>query len=217
VRTISRVKVYYDTRAPEYDDWYHGTGMFADRDRPGWDAAVARLERDLAALAPRRTLDVACGTGFLTRHLPGEAVGFDQSARMLQVAAGRLPDAEFVQGDAMALPFADGEFERVFTAHFYGHLQAGERERFLAEASRVAPELVVVDAATRPDQAPEQWQTRILNDGSRFQVYKRYFDAEALAAEVGGGAVFHEGDWFVGILSAVTPSPGSRRSPARSR
>ena len=115
------------------------TGLFAARDRPNWDAAVAALERDLAALPPVRTLDVACGTGFLTRHLAGEVVGLDQSARMLQVAAERLPAAQFVQGDALALPFPDGEFERVFTAHFYGHLQLGEREPlFLAEALRVA-------------------------------------------------------------------------------
>jgi len=201
------VKLYYDTRAPEYDDWYHGTGRFADRDRPGWDAAVVALERDLAALPPARTLDVACGTGFLTRHLPGDVVGFDQSARMLQVAADSVPGAEFVQGDALALPFGDGEFGRVFTAHFYGHLQAGEREPFLAEASRVAPELIVVDAAARPDQAPEQWQTRILNDGSQFEVYKRYFETDALVAEMGGGIVFHESDWFVGVISAATPSP----------
>jgi ubiquinone/menaquinone biosynthesis C-methylase UbiE len=193
------VKEYYDTRAPEYDEWYLGTGLFAARDRPDWDAAVAALERDLAALQPVRTLDVACGTGFLTRHLPGEIVGLDQSARMLQVAAERLGDARFVQGDALALPFDDGEFERLFTGHFYGHLQPHEREHFVAEALRVASQLVVVDSATRPDQAPEQSQERVLNDGSRFQVYKRYFDAAALAAELGGGIVFHETDWFVGV------------------
>ena len=195
------MKEYYDTRAPEYDEWYLGTGLFAARDRPNWDAAVAALERDLAALPPVRTLDVACGTGFLTRHLAGEVVGLDQSARMLQVAAERLPAAQFVQGDALALPFPDGEFERVFTAHFYGHLQPGERERFLAEALRVARQLVVVDAATRADQAAEQLQDRVLNDGSQFQVYKRYFDAAALAAELGppGAVVFHESDWFVGV------------------
>jgi ubiquinone/menaquinone biosynthesis C-methylase UbiE len=194
------VKEYYDTRAPEYDEWYLGTGLFAERDRPDWDAAVVALQRDLAGLAPLRTLDVACGTGFLTRHLRGEIVGLDQSARMLQVAGERLPSARFVNGDALSLPFADGEFERVFTAHFYGHLHPGDRERFLAEARRVAPQLVVVDSATRPDQAPEQLQDRVLNDGSRFQVYKRYFDSAALAAELGGAVVFHESDWFVGVV-----------------
>ena len=49
--------------------------------------------------------------------------------------------------------------------------------RFLAEARRVAPELVVVDSALRDDAEPEEWQERILNDGSRWTVFKRYFDA----------------------------------------
>ena len=73
------MKAYYDRRAPEYDEWWFGTGLHADRDRPGWEEEVDALIRALAALPPARTLDVACGTGFLTRHLPGEVVGLDQS------------------------------------------------------------------------------------------------------------------------------------------
>jgi hypothetical protein len=84
-----------------------------------------------------------------------------------------------------------------------GHVEDGHRERFLAEARRVTPRLVVVDAALRPDHAREEWQTRVVGDGSRFQVYKRYFDPHALLAEVGGGAVLHASDWFVMVASGV--------------
>ena len=49
----------------------------------------------------------------------------------------RLPGGRVVQGDALALPFADGAFERVAAGHFYGHLEPAERARFLAEAGRV--------------------------------------------------------------------------------
>jgi ubiquinone/menaquinone biosynthesis C-methylase UbiE len=194
------VREYYDTRAPEYDEWYLGTGVFAGRERPEWDAAVAQLQAVLAALPAARTLDVACGTGFLTRHLPGEVTGLDQSARMVEIARQRMPAATFLTGDALTLPFGDRSFQRVFTAHFYGHLKEADRLRFLAEAFRVAPELVVVDSATRPDHAAAETQTRVLNDGSRFQVYKRYFDADALLAELGGaGRVVLAGDWFVAV------------------
>ena len=37
----------------------------------------------------------------------------------------------------------------------------------------------------------------LLNDGSRWEVYKRYFEPEALARELGGGRVLHAGRWFV--------------------
>ena len=195
------MKAYYDRRAPEYDEWYRGAGRFAERDRPGWGQEVEALGLALAALPPARTLDVACGTGFLTRLLPGELVGLDQSEAMLEEARRQAPDATYVQGDALSLPFEDGAFERVFTAHFYGHLEDGDRERFVAEARRLAPELVVVDSALREDVESEERQERILNDGSRWEVYKRYFEPDALARELGGGGTVFVGRWFVAVRS----------------
>ena len=195
------MKEYYDTRAPEYDEWYEGTGRFAERGRPAWNELLDEFADTLRALPPARTLDVACGTGFATRWLPGEITGLDQSASMLAIAAERLPDARFVQGDAFALPFANHSFDRVTTMSFYGHLEGADRERFLAEARRVARELVIVDAALRDDTEPEQQQERILNDGSRWTVYKRYFTADELIAELGGGDVLYDGRWFVAVRS----------------
>jgi ubiquinone/menaquinone biosynthesis C-methylase UbiE len=190
------VKTYYDRRAPEYDDWWLGEGLFADRDRPGWDEERGQLAMVIAALPPLRTLDVACGTGFLTKHLPGKVVGLDASERMLELARVRAPQATFVQGEALSLPFEDGAFERVFTSYFYCHLEEGDRERFLAEARRVAPELVVVASVRRDDDEPERWDDRLLKDGSRWTVYKRVFEGADLARELGGEVVF-KGRWFV--------------------
>jgi ubiquinone/menaquinone biosynthesis C-methylase UbiE len=195
------VKAYYEARAAEYDEWYQGLGRFDGLDRAHWDDELHDLERTLAALPPARTLDVACGTGFLTRHLSGAITGLDQSAAMLEVASARVPQAGFVQADALRLPFVDGTFERVFTAHFYGHLEETERGRFLLEARRVAPELVVVDAAVRSDRERAGMQERILNDGSRWEVFKRYFEPEELAAELGGGETIFAGHWFVAVRS----------------
>jgi len=195
---------YYERRAREYDDWWLGTGLFTRRERPGWHEEVQRLIALLEDLPPARTLDVACGTGFLTRHLPGDVTGLDQSATMVEIATGRGLDA--VQGEAVPLPFAAGEFERLFTSHFYGHLIPGEAERFLAEAQRVAGELVVVDAASRPDIEDDRWEERRLNDGSTHEVYKRRYRASALAEELGGGEVLHDGDWFVAVRAGRAPA-----------
>src|SRR4051812_40700989 len=98
-RTLRAVKEYYDTRAPEYDDWWLGRGLYSGRERRGWEDELGELAALIASLPPTRTLDVACGTGFLTQHLRGDVVGLDQSARMLEIAAHRLPHATFVQGD----------------------------------------------------------------------------------------------------------------------
>jgi demethylmenaquinone methyltransferase/2-methoxy-6-polyprenyl-1,4-benzoquinol methylase len=191
------VKTYYDRRASEYDDWWLGLGRFDGLDRPRWDDDVRALESAIASLPPARTLDVACGTGFLTRHLRGEIVGLDQSERMLELARERVADGEFVRADVFdGLRFENGSFDRVFTGHFYGHLPERERTLFLAEAARVAPELVVVDSAVRPDRKRVGMQERVLNDGSTWSVYKRYFTGAELADEL-GGEVLHESRWFV--------------------
>src|SRR2546429_1001349 len=200
------MKAYYERRAPEYDDWYLGTGRFADRDRPGWNEELDTVRTALEALPPSRTLGVACGTGFLTRHLSGEIVGLDQSHAMLDEARAQAPNATYVVGDALALPFSDNEFDRIFTASFYGHLEGAYRETFLREARRVAPELVVADAALRPDVEPEERQVRLLNDGSRWEVYKRYFDPKAPARELGGGRILHAGPWFLVVQAWRAPA-----------
>ena len=198
---------YYDMRAAEYDDWYVGAGAFAERERPGWQRELARLTELVSGLAPARTLDIACGTGFLTRHLRGFAVGVDQSSAMVAIAQSRLPHGLAVVGDALAVGMADLAFDRVFTAHFYGHLPPPERSAFLAEARRLAPQLVVVDSAMRAGVAPEGWQRRVLDDGSEHRVYKRYLSASQLAQEI-GGSVLLDGDWFVAAeATAAGPPP----------
>jgi demethylmenaquinone methyltransferase/2-methoxy-6-polyprenyl-1,4-benzoquinol methylase len=195
------VQEYYDRRAREYDDWYLGTGLFSARDRPGWKEELARLTEVVAALPPGRTLDVGCGTGFLTRRLRGDVIGLDQSETMLEEARRNVPRATFIRGDALALPVPDRGFDRVFTAHFYGHLEGADRETFLAEARRVAPQLVVVDSSRAGADQDEAHQERVLNDSSRWQVYKRWFTADGLAAELGGGDTLFAGHWFVAVRS----------------
>jgi demethylmenaquinone methyltransferase/2-methoxy-6-polyprenyl-1,4-benzoquinol methylase len=195
------MREYYERRAPEYDDWWLGTGRFTGRERPGWHEEVADLVAALGALTPARTLDVACGTGFLSRHLPGAVTGLDQSAAMLAIARERIPGAAVVRGDGLALPFADGTFDRVSAGHFYGHLEADDRVRFLAEARRVAPELLVIDSARRDDVPAERMDPRVLADGSRHVVFKRWLEPQQLVDELDGGQVVHAGDWFVAVLT----------------
>jgi ubiquinone/menaquinone biosynthesis C-methylase UbiE len=196
---------YYERRAAEYDDWYEGTGLFSARSRPGWHDEVAEVVALVGELEPARTLDVACGTGFLTRHLQGFVVALDQSPAMIAIAQHRLADGIAVVGDSLALPFADGAFDRILTGHFYGHLPPDERARFLAEAQRVASELVVIDTALRPGVAPEGYEERRLKDGSLHRVFKRYLVATELAAELAGDVVY-AGRWFVAVRAPL-PRP----------
>ncbi|MEO7741410.1 MAG: class I SAM-dependent methyltransferase [Usitatibacter sp.] len=87
---------------------------------PAWFAKIAA---DLARRVPRDpggdVLEIACGTGLMTRPLRERLdprrrlVASDLSAPMLGHARGRMADLEGIewrQADALKLPFADGEF-----------------------------------------------------------------------------------------------------------
>jgi len=109
---------------------------------------------DLVELRPgERVLDVACGTGVVSRLAArrvapsGTVTGLDLNEGMLSVA-GRLPlppglTIEWRQGSALALPFADRAFDVVVCQHglmfFPDRLKAlGEMRRVLTPGGRVA-------------------------------------------------------------------------------
>ena len=50
---------------------------------------------------------------------------------------------------------------------------------------------------TQPDRDAVQWEQRILDDGSRWDVYKRYFEPQRLLEELGGGEILLANRWFV--------------------
>jgi SAM-dependent methyltransferase len=184
------MKQYYDQRASEYE---HNEAF---REEPSED--LPGLLHAISLLPPARVLDIACGTGFLTQHLGSDLTGLDQSEAMLKVARGRVPWAEFVRGDAFRMPFAEDSFDRVFASFFYGLLLLEDRGRFLEEARRVGQELILVEPtpAWVPSGRAEGWEERHLSDGSRYEIYRRYFTADRFAEELDGRILF-AGRWMV--------------------
>jgi ubiquinone/menaquinone biosynthesis C-methylase UbiE len=81
-----------------------------------WASQVA----DAAQISSgQRILDVACGTGILTREVAnrvgvsGLAIGLDLNEGMLAVAKSKAPEIEWRQGRAEALPFDSNSFDAV--------------------------------------------------------------------------------------------------------
>ena len=78
-----------------------------------------RLLDAVGVSAGDRVLDVACGTGIVARTAAervrpgGSVVGLDLNEAMLTVARRTRPDLDWRQGDAAALPFADGTYDVV--------------------------------------------------------------------------------------------------------
>lgn len=85
-----------------------------------------------------KVLDVACGAGYVAaaaRERGADATGVDFSAAQIRLAKQTYPGIRFVDGDAEALPFADGEFDAVLNA--FGMPHAVNPDKVAAEAYRV--------------------------------------------------------------------------------
>lgn len=110
----------------------------------------ARSLVETAALRPgERVLDVACGTGVVTRMAAervgpgGKVVGLDLNAGMLEVARARAPAIDWREGSATELPLAAATFDVVLCQQglqFFPDRPAALREmrRVLVPGGRLA-------------------------------------------------------------------------------
>ena len=125
------VRRMFDRIAPVYDSM--NRLMTAGLDRR-WRAATAQA----VVTEGDRVLDVCCGTGDLSiaaREAGGEVTGLDFSAPMLERARRKSDEVEWLEGDALALPFPDGSFDAVTIG--FGLRNLANVERGLTELHRV--------------------------------------------------------------------------------
>ncbi|MGW3680538.1 class I SAM-dependent methyltransferase [Streptomyces prasinus] len=123
----------YDEEAGRYDTSRGG--------EPRAEAA-ARAVLDLIPPSARDLLDVACGTGIVTRRFPSaraglRVTGVDLAASMTRIAAARLPGA-VVRADSRRLPFGDARFDAAVSVWLL-HLQSGPEDvrALVGECARV--------------------------------------------------------------------------------
>jgi len=129
----------FDRIAPRYD--LLNRVMTAGLDRRWREAAAAAAD----VAAGESALDVCTGTGDLAFALyrrvtaSGRAVGVDFAENMLERArakgAERGDPVEFVQADALALPFGDDEFHGATVA--FGIRNVSDLDGGIAEMARV--------------------------------------------------------------------------------
>lgn len=119
----------------------------------GYERTPAAQEREklildrLAALSPERHrwpgglcrgLDIGCNAGYFTARIAAQGIevtGLDFSSAALGCARRDFPSIEFIEGDAMKLPFADQSFELVTS---FGVIQTvSSWQRALSEMVRV--------------------------------------------------------------------------------
>jgi SAM-dependent methyltransferase len=112
-------------------DW----ALSEDQQTPTYEAALQRVDLRPGQLV----LDVGCGAGAFLRLVAargGRPFGVDASEALLELARGRLPEADLQAADMEALPHEDDTFDLVtgFNAFFF----ANDIVAALREAGRVA-------------------------------------------------------------------------------
>jgi demethylmenaquinone methyltransferase/2-methoxy-6-polyprenyl-1,4-benzoquinol methylase len=121
----------FDRIAPVYDAM--NRTMTAGLDQR-WRRATAA-----AVVRPGdRVLDACCGTGDLAladERAGGKVTGLDFSGAMLVRARRKSSSVEWIEGDAMSMPFADASFDAVTVG--FGIRNVPELDAGLAELRRV--------------------------------------------------------------------------------
>jgi len=127
-----QVRTMFDRIAPVYDRM--NLLMTGGLDRRWRDATARRVVQPGDAV-----LDAACGTGDLAladlRAGAARVVGVDFSERMLERAARKSSEIEWVQGDLCKLPFTDGTFQAATIG--FGLRNVADTEGALRELRRV--------------------------------------------------------------------------------
>ncbi|WP_406724367.1 class I SAM-dependent methyltransferase [Streptomyces sp. GD-15H] len=123
----------YDEEAERYD---------ASRGGEPRAATAAAAVLDLVPAGARDLLDIACGTGIVTRRFPAARVGLrvtgvDLAPAMARMAAARLPGA-VVRADGRRLPFGGARLDAVVSVWLL-HLQSGPEDvrTLVGECARV--------------------------------------------------------------------------------
>lgn len=131
------------------------TTEFEAMERNGWaDPSIAQTYANAFSNATRlvatalaesvvthggqHVLDLCSGHGVVAAELVArgaEVTGLDFSPAMVSLAEAAVPDAMFVQGDAMSMPFADASFDAVTIGFGVPHFP--QPDRALAEVARV--------------------------------------------------------------------------------
>jgi demethylmenaquinone methyltransferase/2-methoxy-6-polyprenyl-1,4-benzoquinol methylase len=125
------VRAMFDRIAPVYDAM--NRTMTA-----GLDRRWRRITAETVVRPGDSVLDACCGTGDLAiagARAGGRVTGLDFSEPMLARARRKAPGLEWIEGDLLALPFADASFD-VATVGF-GVRNVEDLERALGELRRV--------------------------------------------------------------------------------
>ena len=188
-----RMFAYYDKRAPDYEEAYtRGVGTASIADPSIFTTEAERLAGVVRSFGSGHLIDLACGSGYWLPHYAPRCASMtliDQSANMLGECRAKVrtlgmhDKCTLVQGDVLEYAFQPAAYDSALVGFLISHLtEEQERQLFESLARMLQPggRFLILDSAWTELRArfnaKTETQTRRLNDGEEFGVYKRYLD-----------------------------------------
>lgn len=218
------MNVYYDERAPEYDEIYIGKGPASISNPEAYKAETAILAGLVEQYCVGSHLDMPCGTGFWLPHYAQKCRHItlvDQSENMLEecrkkaARAGVLDRSQFIQADILKHDFPLHRHGSVLLGFFISHLPPEEEAILFSRLRTLLTKdgtFLILDSIWNAERAAhrnkEGVQQRTLNDGRRFEIYKKYFTADDFVTmgqtHLCRLSVLHQGQTFIAALGQFT-------------
>lgn len=185
------LKTYYAKRAKEYEDVYYRDDVRRKKEQEVLAKKITSLVKN------RRTLEIACGTGYWTAAAAKSAqfiLATDINKEVLEVASQKIQSKNvlFMQADAHHLPAVVPPFDTAMAMFWFSHLKKSEINLFFGHLhSRLAKNALVIIAdgnlvdgyggeLKKHSKSTDTWKQRTLSSGEQFKIVKNYFSKEEL-------------------------------------
>lgn len=196
---------YYNERAEEYDDFYEGNGPASINDPIAYKNDIQQVRKVIQEFSVKGAIiDIPAGTGF---WMPAyyknvnKIIFVDQAENMLTQSKQKasslkiLKKCEFIQGDVLNMDTIPGSAETAIVGFLISHFTKEQELVFFNMLKKsMSPNRMVllIDSVWSEDRAKlrekDGIQSRKLNDGTEFQIYKKYFtktEAESIGENYG--------------------------------
>ena len=125
----------------------------------------------------KNILDIGCGLGEYSNLDKGSYVGVDNSFPRVAFAGRQYRRCQFIQADAVRLPFKSKSFEAVLLANTAHHLNDDELLTTLKEMKRITSRYIIIDDCVRtPEQSALSKFFYRLDRGTMFRTVPQFHD-----------------------------------------
>lgn len=181
---------YYNERAREYDDVYLGKGPAIPHQHL-YKKDAAKINNIISSFGRGHIIDIGCGTGYwLPRYARNcdDITLIDVSEKVIAECRNRsnklgiTNKCHYVKGDFFELDFKDHIFDSVVVGFLVSHLRKKTEKAFFEKIRRITmtgAQVFIIDGLwnklRQQYRKKEGIHERLLNDGRKFRIYKRYF------------------------------------------